>query len=60
MGSDPPRSVVDPGLQVWGKRRLHVVDAAALPTTLGVNPQHTIMAVAAITAERLANSTIAT
>jgi choline dehydrogenase-like flavoprotein len=60
LGSDPQRSVVDPGLQVWGKRRLHVVDAAALPTTLGVNPQHTIMAVAAITAERLANSTIAT
>ena len=59
LGSDPQRSVVDPQLQVWGKRRLHVVDAAALPTTLGVNPQHTIMAVAAITAERLSNSTIA-
>lgn len=55
LGADPQRSVVGPDLQVWGKRQLHVVDAAALPTTLGVNPQHTIMAVAAITAERLAN-----
>lgn len=56
LGSDRNRSVVGPDLHVWGKRGLHVVDAAALPTTLGVNPQHTIMAVAAITAERLANA----
>lgn len=56
MGSDPNRSVVGPDLRVRGKNRLHVVDAAVLPTTLGVNPQHTIMAVAALTAERLAQA----
>ena len=54
LGSDPARSVVGPDLHVHGITGLHVVDAAALPTTLGVNPQHTIMAVAMVTAQRLA------
>lgn len=57
MGADPATSVVGPDLHVHGVRNLHVVDAAALPTTLGVNPQHTIMAVAQVVAERLANTT---
>ena len=56
MGADPARSVVGPDLHVHGVRNLHVVDAAALPTTLGVNPQHTIMAVAQVVAGRLANA----
>lgn len=56
LGSDPSRSVVGPDLHVRGARGLHVVCASALPTTLGVNPQHTIMAVAQITALRLANA----
>ena len=55
MGKDPQRSVVAPDLHVRGVRRLHVACAAALPTSLGVNPQHTILAVARILAERLAN-----
>lgn len=55
LGADPQTSVVAPDLHVRGVRNLHVVDASALPTTLGVNPQHTIMAMAWITAERLAN-----
>ncbi|MBI5608156.1 MAG: GMC family oxidoreductase [Deltaproteobacteria bacterium] len=55
FGADPQRAVVGPDLHVHGVRRLHVVDASALPTTLGVNPQHTIMAVARVTAARLAN-----
>ena len=55
LGGDPATSVVAPDLHVRGVRRLHVVDASALPTTLGVNPQHTIMAVALVTAQRLAN-----
>ena len=54
LGADPARSVVAPDLAVRGVRGLHVVDASALPTTLGVNPQHTIMAVAMVTAQRLA------
>jgi choline dehydrogenase-like flavoprotein len=56
LGSDPTRSVVGPDLHVHGYRNLHVVDASCLPTTLGVNPQHTIQAVARLTAERLANA----
>lgn len=53
IGSDPRTSVVAPDLAVWGVERLHVADAALLPTTLGVNPQLTIMAVATVVAERL-------
>ncbi len=56
MGADPQTSVVAPDLTVRSTEALHVVDAACLPTTLGVNPQHTIMAVAMIVAERLANA----
>jgi hypothetical protein len=55
MGADPGRSVVGADLHVRGVRNLHVVDASALPSTLGVNPQHTIMAVAQVIAERLVN-----
>jgi choline dehydrogenase-like flavoprotein len=58
IGADPARSVVAPDLGVRGVKRLHVVDASLLPTTLGVNPQHTIMAVARISAQRLAESSI--
>jgi choline dehydrogenase-like flavoprotein len=53
MGADPARSVVDGRGKVHGYERLYVADAAALPTTLGVNPQHTIMGVAATFAEGL-------
>lgn len=54
LGRSADTAVVGPDLHVFGVRNLHVVDAAALPTTLGVNPQHTIMAVAAVTADTLA------
>lgn len=56
LGADPTNSVVAPDLHVHGRRNLHVVDASAIPTTLGVNPQHTIQAIARLTAERLANT----
>ncbi len=46
MGSDPYRSVVSPSLAVHGYEGLYVADASVLPTNTGVNPQHTIMAVA--------------
>jgi choline dehydrogenase-like flavoprotein len=39
---------------VHGLRRLWVVDASILPTNLGVNPQHTIMALAMHLAQRMA------
>jgi choline dehydrogenase-like flavoprotein len=44
MGADPARSVVDPDGRVHGWRNLHVADASVFPTSLGVNPQVTVMA----------------
>jgi choline dehydrogenase-like flavoprotein len=41
---------------VRGIRGLWVVDASVFPTNLGVNPQHTIMALAMLLAERIAES----
>lgn len=53
MSADPRQGVVDGGGKVHGVEGLHVVDAAAIPTTIGVNPQHTIMGLASAWAERL-------
>ena len=53
MHADPSRGVVDEHGKVHGMDGLHVVDASAIPTTIGVNPQHTIMALASAWAERL-------
>lgn len=46
MGPDPKSSVVDPRGQVWGVDGLYVIDGAVVPTSLGVNPQETILAMA--------------
>jgi choline dehydrogenase-like flavoprotein len=46
MGADPSRSVCDELGRVWGYEGLRISDASAIPTNLGVNPQHTIMALA--------------
>lgn len=46
MGTDPSRSVVSPSLAVHGCKNLYVADASVFPTNTGVNPQHTIMAIA--------------
>jgi len=53
MGIDPKTSVVDPLGRVHGTRGLVVADASVIPTNLGVNPQHTIMGLAATFAEAL-------
>jgi choline dehydrogenase-like flavoprotein len=45
---------VGPDLAVHGVSGLYVMDASALPTNLGVNPQHTIMGVVWRAAEQLA------
>jgi choline dehydrogenase-like flavoprotein len=52
-GADPARSVVDPDLQVHGVGGLYVADGSVVPSSLGVNPQITIMALAARLARRL-------
>lgn len=54
MGPDPRSSVVDLDFQVHGASGLHVVDSSVFPTNLGVNPQHAIMAMSRLAAERVA------
>ncbi|MFK7928622.1 MAG: GMC family oxidoreductase N-terminal domain-containing protein [Myxococcota bacterium] len=53
MGRDPKTSATDPLGRVWNTEGLIVACAAAIPTTLGVNPQHTIMALARMRAEEI-------
>ncbi len=43
---DPARGVVDSDLRVHGCEGLYVADGSVLPSSLGVNPQLTIMALA--------------
>lgn len=56
MGSDAFRSVVDPYGESWDVPGLWVLDASVLPSSTHVNPQITIMALAARGAARLAET----
>lgn len=53
MGADPRRSVVDSELRVHDLRDLWIVDGSVFPSSLGVNPQETIMAFSLRAADRL-------
>ncbi len=55
MGADPSTSVVDDSGRVHGYEGLVVADASVIPTVLGVNPQHTIMAIARQWAQELSD-----
>ncbi|MCA9584586.1 MAG: GMC family oxidoreductase [Myxococcales bacterium] len=54
MGVDPRTSVVDADFRVHGVDDLWVVDSSVFPTNLGVNPQHSIMAMSRLAAARVA------
>ncbi len=54
IGMSNKDSVVDTNHQCHSVPGLFVVDASALPTSLGVNPQETIMATATRAAEKIA------
>lgn len=51
MGRDPQTAVVDSYLEAHDTRGLFITDASVFPTALGVNPQASIMAFAARTAD---------
>ncbi|HUH06099.1 MAG TPA: GMC family oxidoreductase [Kofleriaceae bacterium] len=55
MGIDPARSVVGPDHRVHDVPGLYIVDGSAVPSSIGVNPQVTIMAMATRAAELLSN-----
>jgi choline dehydrogenase-like flavoprotein len=50
MGIDPSKAVVGLDFQSHEARALYVVDSSVFPTNLGVNPQHSIMAMARLAA----------
>jgi choline dehydrogenase-like flavoprotein len=53
MGKVPHASVVDEDGAVWGTQGLHVACGSIMPSSLGVNPQIAIMAMALRVASRL-------
>ncbi len=53
MGSDPRRSVVNPHGESWDMENLFIADGSVVPSSLGVNPQETIMALAIRTGQYL-------
>lgn len=53
MGTDPRRSCVGPTGEAHDVEGLFVTDGSAIPSSLGVNPQMTIMALALRSAEAL-------
>ncbi len=54
MGTDPENSVVDPWGQVWDLPGAWIMDASIIPSSTRVNPQVTVMALAARCASALA------
>jgi choline dehydrogenase-like flavoprotein len=58
MGADPEQGVVDFDHRVFGTDNLYVVDGSVVPTSLGVNPQMTIMAMALRAADVIAQGLV--
>jgi choline dehydrogenase-like flavoprotein len=55
MGSDPKTSVVNSWCQTHDVKNLFVVDGSVFPSASEKNPTHTIMALAARTADYIAS-----
>ncbi|MCK0509755.1 FAD-dependent oxidoreductase [Aromatoleum buckelii] len=53
MGADPARTVVNPKGETHDVRRLYVVDASLLPTSIGYNPSETVYALAHYIADQI-------
>jgi choline dehydrogenase-like flavoprotein len=56
MSVDPRKGVVDPAFRVYGTMNVHVVDASVFPSSITVNPQLTVMALAAYAAGEIADT----
>jgi choline dehydrogenase-like flavoprotein len=56
MGPDPRTSIVGTNFETHAAKGLYVVDSSVFPTNLGVNPQHTIMAMSRLAATRIAET----
>ena len=56
MCADPRRGVVDQFGKVHDTDRMFVIDGGIIPTSLGVNPQETIMALATRSADHILNN----
>lgn len=54
MAADPSRGVVSTDHEVFGAPGLYVSDGSVVPSSVGVNPQETIMAISTRAAERIA------
>ena len=56
ISDDPLKGVVDPSFRVYGTLNVHVCDASVFPSSITVNPQLTVMALAAYAADEIAGS----
>lgn len=56
LSVDALRGVVDPSFRVFGTTNVHVCDASVFPSSITVNPQLTVMALAAYAADEIAGS----
>jgi hypothetical protein len=54
FGATPQDGVLDAGLETWDVDNLFVADGSVFPTSLGVNPQMTIMATSSWAADHVA------
>jgi choline dehydrogenase-like flavoprotein len=54
MSKEALKGVVDPSFRVYGALNVHVVDASVFPSSITVNPQLTVMALAAYAADEIA------
>jgi choline dehydrogenase-like flavoprotein len=54
MSADPGRGVVKPSGETWSTRSLFVADGSVLPSSIGVNSQLPVMAMALRIARRIA------
>ncbi len=56
LGRDARGSVVNPTLECHDAPGVYVIDSSVFPTNMGVNPAHTISAIAWLAAEHVANA----